>query len=199
MPAQAAGVLLVYFIAVRWIILGVSGVLELGYPPAVAVMAGIIVGSSGFYRRWLFWRPAPQTPIKSAFETFVAVVALVEVFTITATVFARHGWLHVAGYHGALPGKSHLLAGLERDFLWNSLDAIPSLNVPSTLNWPHPAHALTGYSGGVVMLAFKLLVIVPVIGLVVELVNRKRTTRLPLPRSELSTPVVQPEARGGEG
>jgi hypothetical protein len=61
-------------------------------------------------------------------------------------------------------------------YAWNLLDAIPLLEIPQTLNWEQ-ATTLRDHLGGALLLAYKLLVIVPLVGLIVGLVTVLRTPR----------------------
>jgi hypothetical protein len=167
------GVFACYFVAFRFLFCDVHGLLEDAYIPTILFMAGITVASSGFYMRWLFWRKESRQlpPTSALLGTALAVIGLVVAFTVVSSFLVEQGWVHAAGWTHGLPKKWHLVNGIERDFYWSFLDAIPGLAIPTTLHWKHPAHELTGYSGGAIVLAFKVLVILPVIGLALILIR----------------------------
>jgi hypothetical protein len=47
-------------------------------------------------------------------------------------------------------------------YLWHFMSSVPSLKIPETLLWPEPFH-YKDHLSGVLLLAFKIIVIVPVI------------------------------------
>jgi hypothetical protein len=65
-----------------------------------------------------------------------------------------------------------------RYYLWNLLDAIPSLKVPETLNWKLDVDLSDSWSGAI-LLAFKLLVLIPVVRGVKELVDQFKARGTP--------------------
>jgi len=80
-------------------------------------------------------------------------------FSSVSFVLVQQGKLALA------PGSSHdvTLASLSDFFLWHFLDAVPLLKITETLKWDVP---LTYTSGtvGLIVLVFKVVVILPVIG-----------------------------------
>ena len=79
------------------------------------------------------------------------------VFASLSMVLAQHGLVR---YEPPLPAD---LAPVVNLYTWHFLDSIPGLDVPQTLRWDEP-YRYADRLPGVVLLAFKLLVIVPVIG-----------------------------------
>jgi hypothetical protein len=53
---------------------------------------------------------------------------------------------------------------VEQLFLWNVVDAIPFLNIPSALAWPRPSVS-SGLLVGALLVVFRIAVLVPIIGL----------------------------------
>lgn len=158
---------------------------------AMFILAIIAVVITGFYRRWMFWSPPQdESLVAMVVGAIVAVFVLVQVFAALTAVAAQSGWLTVSGfdYERGDTGSSgsggtgswlglgdpDVYQAMERQYLWHVLDAVPSLDVPETVNWDKPRHELTGYAGGVVALVFKLLVVVPAIALGVQLWERAR-------------------------
>lgn len=82
--------------------------------------------------------------------------------------------------------RSMPLWAAERTYLWQLADSIPLLAIPRRLNWTEAA--LTGGVGvRLTMLAFKLVVIAPLVRLVValyELIEAQRSDPAALPRPE---------------
>jgi hypothetical protein len=60
-------------------------------------------------------------------------------------------------------------------YFWNFLDAIPALDVPETLHWARPAE-FTDRLSGVLLLAYKLLAILPLVGILQAILSRARQT-----------------------
>jgi hypothetical protein len=131
----------------------------------------LAVAWSGFWRRWIFWRQEDkQDADVSLLASAVAVAALIEFFAISTVVLAVYGAVDV-------PGKrTPELASVEQYYAWHLADAIPALDVPETLNWERPLTS-TDHFGGLLLLAFKLLAILPIAGLIAGLIERYRTGR----------------------
>lgn len=136
-----------------------------GLATAVSVAA-----VTGFWRRWAIWRLPPR---ESAWRIFLSTAGALGMLTIAfafATLVAAE-----KDYIGARGQAS--LASIETFYLWNFLDAVPVLEIPDTLNWQEPSFEVTDHAGGGLLLAYKVLVIVPVIGALVELWDRRRPMR----------------------
>jgi hypothetical protein len=93
-----------------------------------------------------------------AYSVFVLMLALL-FFSTVAFVMTKHGLLSLKDP----TGRGVTSGSLTDFFLWHFLEAIPLLKVNETLRWPAP---LTYESAkvGWVLLLFKVVVIVPVIG-----------------------------------
>jgi hypothetical protein len=52
-------------------------------------------------------------------------------------------------------------------YVWNLAEAVPALEIPSTLHWASPMEA-SGLWGELFLLVFRLLVLTPVLALIVE-------------------------------
>jgi hypothetical protein len=138
--------------------------------------------ATGFFRLWLFWRPAPKEPVVLALaQTGLALFVLIEMFVSITALLASSGVVSVSGfefigrssnvvsgsgfattYWG--PAGSQIYRSIEALYFWHLLDAIPALDIPKTLNWT-PAHGLNDHIGGALVLTFKVLVVLPVITL----------------------------------
>jgi hypothetical protein len=77
-------------------------------------------------------------------------------FAVVSAILLHHGALGVDGTttDDALPWRT-----LET-FVWNLADAVPVIKIPDTLNWD-PKLSFTTMSGGALVLAYKLLLVVP--------------------------------------
>jgi hypothetical protein len=113
---------------------------------------------------------------------------LIDLFAGATAVMTHAGVVGVSGFHHGRP--SFLLehtnlpepspyGAVESIYIWNFLDSIPSLKVPQTLNWERTGHRFTTTAGGVVLLLFKVMVVLPVINMLVQLFRtpKKRAPR----------------------
>ena len=57
---------------------------------------------------------------------------------------------------------------------WHLVDAVPALKVPETLNWKSPPTAFTDHLAGTLLLLFKLVVIIPIVGFTVGVIRAWR-------------------------
>ena len=55
-------------------------------------------------------------------------------------------------------------------YIWNLAEAVPALEIPSTLHWTSPMQA-SGLLGELFLLVFRLLVLTPVLALIVEAIR----------------------------
>jgi hypothetical protein len=60
-------------------------------------------------------------------------------------------------------------------YAWHLLDAIPVLEVPETLNWAKPPTKFTDYYAGTLLLLFKLVAIIPIVGFTVATIAAWKT------------------------
>jgi len=133
---------------------------------AVFAIAAWAVRVGGFWRRWLPWFPRKETAFTVLLDACRSLFMLTAAFSALALVLHEHGWLtsrptavtawSVLGYYG-----------------WHFFDSIPALDVPQTLNWSLATH-FTDHRSGFLLLAYKLLVIFPVVGAVFELLHRRQ-------------------------
>jgi hypothetical protein len=91
-----------------------------------------------------------------------ALLLAVGLFSAWTTLLYQQGWL---GLHRVVP---HVFFRMEAYYLWHLLDAIPALQVPKTLHWSeHPVIDTT--RSGVLLLAFKLVVVIPLLGAIIAM------------------------------
>lgn len=112
----------------------------------IVVLAAILI--TGVWRNWVFWKNSRDDESQlSLLGTLAALVFLTEAFALY-TAFDAH---------------FDSVAAIEY-YLWHLADAIPVLKVPATLNWT-PDLEFSSVGAGVRLLAYKILVILPVIKL----------------------------------
>lgn len=129
----------------------------------------IITIASDFDYEWTPWieRWQPKYERRPLATWVLAFVELTAIFgVLTALLYEQHV------FAGNVTYASHLVLVFSGYYLWHFLDAIPALSVPETLNWRVPA-TLTGFDSGAMLLLYKLLVIVPVVGAVRALLARR--------------------------
>jgi hypothetical protein len=156
---------------------------------AVLGLLGVTVAAvalTGFYQRWMFWsysnrqRLRDQHPMPAVVSALFALFVLIEVFAAMTSVLAQSGWVEVSGFTStngrasesessrASHSGSDIYPAMELFYVWQLLDAVPLLDLPRSLNWREPSHAVTDHVGGVFTVAFKVLVVLPVVALGVQ-------------------------------
>jgi phospholipase C len=130
-------------------------------------VAGRLVFITEFWRKWLFWRPYPsQSDRRSA--VFVTIVALLSLTVLFALVSAL---LHDAEiFHATQSMGNRSVLYYTSDYAWSAVDAIPAVDITDTFNWPSPLTLLDPLSR-VFLIAYRILVLAPVIQLGVELLQ----------------------------
>ena len=148
---------------------------DVGRPEWQLFWAAILVGyaalavyTTGFWRRWNFFGQELDNPGEIIVGTIVALAALTEAFAVVTALLTQQEWLTTTGKVG-----NALYWASEAQYLWNFADAIPSLEIPKTLNWPELSHPFKGYASGVMLLTYKILAIIPVVGILVKLFEKK--------------------------
>jgi hypothetical protein len=125
-----------------------------------------VIGYTQFWRNWVFWKRDDSAGAKTIIAgTLVALIMLMIYFSAITSVLVTKKYLSTEQDLG-----SNSTYKLEAYHAWQFLDAIPGLKIPQTLNWAEPKYgfsqeqATSRYVGGALLLLFKLLVIIPVIG-----------------------------------
>jgi hypothetical protein len=166
---------------------------DLGSPPQATewvlvglmiALALLVVRVTGFYRRWMPWRTPPPLPIRYTVAlTSLAVLVLTEGFAAVSVLLGQQGALAVdpdvfyrpaasgpnASSGGSFAEGVWILANFEEVYLWSLFDAVPTLKIAETLDWS-PAFDFDR-AGGALVLAYKVLVILPFITLVRSLLK----------------------------
>lgn len=124
----------------------------------VAVYLLLVLQVSSERRRKVFWTRARRldrvTPFVYTFS--VAFVAIILFATLAFILSDRGAIEFAAGSRIAEPSNAADF------FLWHLLDSIPALDVNETLRWEQPLSYTDG-GVGALLLAFKLVVIVPIV------------------------------------
>jgi hypothetical protein len=89
-------------------------------------------------------------------------------FAIVASILVKNGLITISGGD---PGDSLLPLWCLEIFGWAFADAVPILKIPETLDWT-PHLAFTNLLGGLLVLAFKCLQIIPIAQLLSEVIKR---------------------------
>jgi hypothetical protein len=134
---------------------------------ALFVLSAWAVRVGSFWQRWLPWLPRKETAFTVLLDACRSLFMLTAMFAALSAVLHSHGWLTAkpSGNEGSVWTALAYYG-------WNFLDSVPVLEVPKTLNWSL-ATTFTDHASGALLLTYKLLVIVPVVGVVVELLQRR--------------------------
>jgi len=123
------------------------------------------------WERWAFWKPDRVGSGRALVVSAILVlVLLTEVFTAVTVVLLTQDAISARG--GSLT-DANVYWRTELLFLWQFVDSIPAIDATTTLNWKPPYH-LDGVSGGSLLLAFKVLVLLPIVGLIVDFIRHPR-------------------------
>jgi hypothetical protein len=127
------------------------------------------IGATRFWKRWLPWqRAAVEEPGIVLGAALASVALLTMLYAATTAVFDANGWLE------SRPATEDKFAWRALEYYaWQFFDAIPALEIPSTVEWSRGTTYVDVQSGGL-LLAYKLLAIVPIVRLIVELVEARR-------------------------
>jgi hypothetical protein len=137
----------------------------------VVSLVVLTLRNEGLWRRWIFWQSySEQGSVKVILWALLALIALTELFTaVTASLLARDFLAVISPIaHSDLYWKTELL------YAWHFADAIPAVDATDTLQLDDPPYEFKNAFGGSLVLAYKFLVILPIIGLLVEFISRSR-------------------------
>jgi hypothetical protein len=145
------------------------------YPVMMAGLTGFalwwVMQRTRLWERWAFWKPdrigSGRALVVSA---ILVLVLLTEVFTAVTVVLVTQDAITARG--GDLT-DANIYWRTELLYLWQFVDSIPAIDATTTLNWKPPYH-LEGISGGSLLLAFKVLVLLPIVGLIVDFIRHPR-------------------------
>ena len=129
-----------------------------------------IVARTGFWKRWLFWKKLPEESCwTTVAATFIAVALLTEVFVVVAAMFFAFGIFDLP----AEVERGAVVSQLEANFVWSFLDAVPLLDIPKTVHWKL-SYAFDDLGTGAFFMLYKVLVILPMLGLVAQLLQARK-------------------------
>jgi hypothetical protein len=131
-------------------------------PSAAVLVWGLLI--TGFWKRWRVWQ-APEAQGRSAL--IVTTVAALMVSTQAAALLTAN--------IQAVADAGPPLWTLEAHFGWHFLDNIPLLKVTETLRLSDPL-TTKSFSCGVVLLAYQMLVVLPILGAVAHVLQRRATS-----------------------
>lgn len=157
----------------------------------VVAAAGLALGYTlltRFWRRWMFWRsPRAERPsVGTKLAEFAIVVAAVgPLFIALHVMLVATG--HVAPEPDLLPRQ--LLMHSAEYLGWQLLDAVPVLDLTGSFELT-PRAGYSGTADGVLLVAWKALLITPLVGLLVSAVR---------PAASPGSAVVTPVAPGPHG
>jgi len=128
--------------------------------------AGLII-ATGFWKRWLPLadRSTESVPL-TVISTLAAVVAITVAFSgLSAVLEAREVIATKPDVEDRAVWKSQTF------YAWQFWDSIPELEIPQTLGWEREFKT-SDWLGGLLVLLFKLLVILPVVAAITDLWRR---------------------------
>ena len=123
------------------------------------------VRRTDLWRMWAFWRPPKgrRTRQVAALNAILAFITLSAFCALLSSVLYLYGPFQIAAHR---PG-GNILWMYTGTYIWNLAEAVPALEIPSTLHWTSPMEP-AGLWGELFLLVFRLLVLTPVIALIVE-------------------------------
>jgi phospholipase C len=155
---------------------------------ATALIAARLVIQTGFWRNWAFWQPNErEQTLSPLYGTALALMVLTVFVTLLSSELYLYGpFLTTPAVTNQVP--LHFLA----NYVWNIFDAIPGLRITDTFNW-RPPLTLADPAGRSVLIAYRLLVLAPVINLVIQLIQPKSRTE---PNADHSQHAQRPRPTG---
>ncbi|BEP13926.1 hypothetical protein acdb102_22370 [Acidothermaceae bacterium B102] len=154
-------VLIVQLLAWGTVRVGVLPLRLLGVT-CLILLAAVCLGLLG----WVYWRiqldPHDRTPYRVAIPASATTVGICTIgFAAITTVLIQRGAIATVPADGA-PG----LLRLETTYAWQLVDSIPFLGVTDALHWTPPV-IFSDTAGGAMLLAFKILLLLPLLRVLV--------------------------------
>ena len=145
------------------------------YPVTMAALTAFalwwVMRQFGLWKRWTFWKSDRVDSGRALVAGAILVLALMtEVFTAATVALVTHDAITAQG--GNLT-DTNIYWRTELLYLWQFVHSIPAVDATATLNWEPPYH-LNGISGGSLLLGFKVLVLLPIVGLIVDFIRHPR-------------------------
>ena len=146
----------------------------------LCLMAFIELVWGRFFRRLVPWYQASETSVLAIVLGLTKSLVVLTAAFIGLTALLLHYDAHAASTVGVdghfVPTRvadDDTVLTVGRYYLWNLLDAIPALKVPETLNWKLEVDLTDSWAGGI-LLAFKIVAIVPILRGVFALVEQAK-------------------------
>jgi hypothetical protein len=152
-----------YWIVGLWAFQTHSEIFRIFTAYGATFVAIFYVVKGGFWRHWAFWiKPKREERAesrrgdlgKSVVQAIIAILAMVSTFALLSAIL--HPFLDntTVAHHG------NLAWNYTGAYFWNTIDAIPVLQINETIHWVMPPLFNTGLGQGSEIL-FRLLVIAP--------------------------------------
>jgi hypothetical protein len=103
---------------------------------------------------------------------FMIALAIAGFVGLLTYLTVKHWGVHLTGRHASAYGSRKAAAEY---VIWQSLDLVPFLNIPKTLNWSLHRTFTDPWSGGI-LLALKLFIVLPVVKTAADLARAERPT-----------------------
>lgn len=141
----------------------------------MSVAVVVFLGVTGFWRWYVFWKPPPFKSIwRVVWNTVFAWLLLTAWFAVAAELLLHLGEASLsAGTDPDLIKDHGSLAAFWENLVWHLSDTIPILQVPETLHWK-PSVIFSGTSIGILFLAYKVGVALPILSAFYQLKNRNK-------------------------
>ena len=134
---------------------------------ALAYLAVNGMRRTEFWKMWVFWLPQRRrTRRVAAYNAIFAFITLSAFSALLSSELYLYGPFQIVGHR---PG-GNILWMYTGTYIWNLAEAVPALEIPSTLHWTSPMQA-SGLLGELFLLVFRLLVLTPVLALIVEAIR----------------------------
>ena len=121
------------------------------------------VRHSGFWQIWVFWRPQRHSRRVAVYNAIFAFITLSALSALLSSELYLYGPFRAAGHRP----EGNILWLYTGTYIWNLVEAVPGLEIPSTLHWASPIEA-SGLWDEIFLIVFRLLVLTPVLSLIVE-------------------------------
>jgi phospholipase C len=117
-----------------------------------------------FWKMWVFWLPQRRrTRQVAAYNAIFAFITLAAFSALLSSVLYLYVPVQIAAHRSG----GNILWLYTGTYVWNLAEAVPALEIPTTLHWASPMEA-SGLWGELLLLVFRLLVLTPVLALIVE-------------------------------
>jgi hypothetical protein len=144
-------------------------VIGVGVPILLIILwaSAFILNRSGFSRKWIFWRSTHEAPIGEAlFAAAIAWVYFTVFFSGLSCILYRNGL--VGTIHPVKSGSLMLMGVFS--YSWQLGNAL-ALSIPQTWGWTY-GNGFSGDTSRVLLLAYELVIILPVLHVVARGVRR---------------------------